>query len=200
GTEFLVDPGTYTYHPEGPWRAYFRGTAAHNTVRIDNQDQSEPGGPFMWLRKANAACSFWHSSALTDVFEGWHDGYLRLADPVLHRRRIKLDKQTRHIFIDDTLEMAGEHDVELRFHCAPQCRAYPTADGDGYELRHLSKSVVLRLPRANVVCVNVRRGDDESPAGWISRRYGVKEPCDTIVWRARVTGRTLLRSELKLLI
>lgn len=200
GTEFLVDPGTYTYHPGGPWRAYFRGTAAHNTVLVDGEDQSEPGGTFMWLRKANAACSFWHSSALRDVFEGWHDGYLRLADPVLHRRRIVLDKETRRIFVDDTLEMSGEHDVELRFHCAPQCRAYPTADGDGYELRHLSKSIVLRLPRANVVCVDVRRGDDESPAGWISRRYGVKEPCDTIVWRARMAGRTLLRSEINLLI
>ena len=197
GTEFLVDPGTYTYHPEGPWRAYFRSTAAHNTVCVDHQDQSEPGGTFMWLRKAHAACSFWHSSPLRDVFEGWHDGYLRLADPVLHRRRIVLDKQMRRIFIDDTLEMSGEHDIELRFHCAPQCRAYAVAGGDGYELRHLSKSVVLRLPRANVVCTSVRRGDDESPAGWISRRYGVKEPCDTIVWRARVTGRTLLRSELR---
>ena len=146
------------------------------------------------------ACSFWYSSALRDVFEGWHDGYLRLADPVLHRRRIVFDKLTRRIFVYDTLEMSGEHDIELRFHCAPECRVRPAADGDGYELCHGARSVLLRLPRAKAVCVGVRRGDDEAPAGWISRRYGVKEPCDTIVWRARVTGRTLLRSELKLLV
>ena len=42
--EFLVDPGTYAER-----RAYFRGTAAHNTVRIDGRDQSEQGGNFMWL-------------------------------------------------------------------------------------------------------------------------------------------------------
>src|SRR5439155_1407567 len=35
GLEFLIDPGTYAYHGGGEWRAYFRGTAAHNTLRID---------------------------------------------------------------------------------------------------------------------------------------------------------------------
>ena len=41
---------------------YFRGTAAHNTLRVDGLDQSEPGGNFMWLRKARAGCSLWLSS------------------------------------------------------------------------------------------------------------------------------------------
>ena len=63
------------------WRHYFRGTAAHNTVRIDGLDQSVPGGNFMWLRKARAGCSLWLSSAEQDSFEGWHDGYMRLRRP-----------------------------------------------------------------------------------------------------------------------
>ena len=25
GMEFLIDPGTYAYHTQGPWRQYFRG-------------------------------------------------------------------------------------------------------------------------------------------------------------------------------
>ena len=33
--EFLIDPGTYAYHTQERWRNYFRGTSAHNTVRID---------------------------------------------------------------------------------------------------------------------------------------------------------------------
>jgi heparinase II/III-like protein len=74
GEEFFVDPGTFAYHTEAEWRAYFRGTSAHNTVRIDGIDQSEPGGNFMWLRKARATCSRWMTSADEDFFEGWHDG------------------------------------------------------------------------------------------------------------------------------
>src|SRR6266705_1861293 len=54
GKEFLIDPVTYAYRTQGPWRQYFRGTDAHNTVRVDGVDQSQSGGNFMWLRKARA--------------------------------------------------------------------------------------------------------------------------------------------------
>ncbi len=50
GDEVLVDPGTYSYlYPE--WREVFRGTAAHNTIRIDARDQAAPDGPFRWQDK-----------------------------------------------------------------------------------------------------------------------------------------------------
>ena len=55
GKEFLIDPGTYAYHTHRAWREYFRGTAAHNTVRVDGVDQSQSGGNFMWLKKAEAS-------------------------------------------------------------------------------------------------------------------------------------------------
>ena len=88
GMEFLIDPGTYAYHTQSRWRWYFRGTIAHNTVCVDGKDQSQSGGNFMWMKKARAGCSLWSSTAESDVFAGWHDGYTRLADPVTHRRRI----------------------------------------------------------------------------------------------------------------
>src|SRR6185295_2959480 len=113
GLEFLVDTGTYAYHTQPEWRQYFRGTAAHNTVRIDGEDQSLQGGAFLWLAKANAGVRSFASSASRDEFEGWHDGYLRLPDPVLHRRRLMLDKRSRSILIEDRLEMRGSHLVEL---------------------------------------------------------------------------------------
>ena len=50
--EFLVDPGTYSYHTKEKWRNYFKGTSAHNTVMVDNLNQSVIGGNFMWLGKA----------------------------------------------------------------------------------------------------------------------------------------------------
>src|SRR5467141_120939 len=84
GKEFLIDPGTYTYHTQGPWRQYFRGTSAHNTLRVDGLDQSQSGGNFMWLRKADARCTLWRPSDESDGFEGWHDGYMQLPDPLKH--------------------------------------------------------------------------------------------------------------------
>ncbi|HSN19274.1 MAG TPA: heparinase II/III-family protein, partial [Usitatibacter sp.] len=192
GREMLVDPGTYAYHTRGDWRAYFRGTSAHNTLRVDRRDQSQPGGNFMWLRKARAACSLWRSSEDEDVFEGVHDGYRALADPVTHRRRITLDKRSRRIVIDDTLEMDGEHDIELFFHCHEACevRAVPGAveiERDGVRLR-------LALPAGSPGAARVLRGSVAPIAGWVSRRFDRKVASPTIVWRARLAGRCVLKT------
>jgi heparinase II/III-like protein len=194
GREFLIDPGTYAYHTQGAWRQYFRGTSAHNTVRIDALDQSVPGGNFMWLKKANAACSLWLSSAEKDSFEGWHDGYARLGDPVKHRRLIELDKAERRVLIEDTLEMAEDHEVELFFHCHEQCELAETQNG--FVLRRGEGAVRLTLPQARNATIQVYRGSLAPMSGWVSRSFDARTPAATIVWAARLTGRTALRSEI----
>lgn len=190
GMEFLVDPGTYAYHTQGPWRQYFRGTAAHNTVRVDGLDQSISGGNFMWLKKARAGCSCWTSSAEKDVFEGWHDGYMRLADPVMHRRRITLDKRARRLCIEDILEARGEHELELFFHCSEDCRVSPIPLG--YALRQGPRTLILQLPRSDGAVARLHYGGDSPAAGWISRRFDHKQPVPTIAWRRRFAGRLTL--------
>ena len=194
GVEFLIDPGTYAYHTEGPWRQYFRGTSAHNTVRVDERDQSQSGGNFMWLRKARAGCSFWSSTSERDVFEGWQDGYTQLSDPVMHRRRIALDKLARRVLIEDTLQMAGQHDIELFFHCSESCRIDPRPDG--YALRQEARTVFIRLPQFKDGCSCVYRGSSAPICGWVSRRFDDKQPSPTIAWRARLEGEVVLRSEI----
>ena len=196
GQQILIDPGTFTYQGDGHWRDYFRGTAAHNTLRIDGRDQSEPGDDFLWLRKAKAGCSLWRSAADRDEFVGWHDGYARLTDPVIHRRRILLEKQPRRIEITDRLSMKGEHLVELFFHCSELCEVEPR--GQGVDLRHASLpgAVRITLPQAPAAEVEIRRGYNAPICGWRSPAYDEKVPVSTIVWRARVTGNTVLVSEI----
>jgi hypothetical protein len=53
GNDILVDSGTYQYN-KTPLRKYFRGTTAHNTVRLDGQDQSRQLRNFSWLTCAEA--------------------------------------------------------------------------------------------------------------------------------------------------
>jgi hypothetical protein len=190
GREMLVDPGTFAYHTEGDWRAYFRGTSAHNTVRIDGQDQSEPGGNFMWLRKARAACSLWRTSAEEDVFEGAHDGYRALADPVTHRRRITFEKRARRIVIEDTLDMAGEHDVELFFHWHEDCEV--RVEAGAAEVVRDDLRLRLALPAAHGGEARLLRGSLDPLGGWISRRFDRKHPSPTLAWHARIAGKTLL--------
>ena len=194
GKEFLIDPGTYAFHAQGPWRRYFRGTAAHNTLRVDSTDQSQPGGTFMWLRKADARCTLWRSSDDRDVFEGSHDGYAHLPDPVAHVRRISLDKRARRVAIEDTLLMSGTHEIELFFHCSERCEVDPVPGG--YRIRRGGQELVLRLPQVEGATTRVDRGCVAPISGWVSRSYDEKQPAPTITWRTRLAGNVVLRSEI----
>lgn len=194
GKEFFMDPGTYAYHTQGPWRRYFRGTAAHNTLRVDGMDQSQSGGNFMWLRKADVRCILWRPSAEADRFEGWHDGYTRLPDPVVHRRRITLEKRERRVIIEDTLRSAGTHEIELFFHCSERCRVDPAADG--YRISREDKAILLKLPQLAGATARVYCGSTDPISGWVSRRFDEKHPSPTIAWRARLQGEVVLRNEI----
>ena len=56
GHPLVVDPGRYTYAEGSPnWRHWFKGTAAHNTLSVDDLDQQpyrrgKPKGPLMSSR------------------------------------------------------------------------------------------------------------------------------------------------------
>jgi hypothetical protein len=195
GCEFLVDPGTYAYHSRERWRQYFRGTSAHNTVRIDGADQSVQAG-FGWLKKANAGCSLWLLSAHKDSFEGWHDGYTRLDDPVKHRRLIELDKAARRVVIEDTLQMHEDHEVELFFHCHEESRLEPIENG--FAIWRGDRSISLLLPQADKARTELYRGSLTPMSGWVSRAFDCREPAHTIVWQARLTGHTVLRTAIAL--
>ncbi|HEU4532443.1 MAG TPA: alginate lyase family protein, partial [Steroidobacteraceae bacterium] len=116
GREILVDPGTYAYHTLPQWRRYFRGTSAHNTVVVDDLDQSEQRGNFMWSHHARARCLEFSMQPGAQRFVGEHDGYARLKDPVIHRREI--DLRAPRIEVIDTLRAAASHTVSRRWHFA----------------------------------------------------------------------------------
>jgi len=194
GREFLVDPGTYAYHTQERWREYFRGTGAHNTVRIDGRDQSEQGGAFMWLKHARAGCGLWLSTPEKDSFEGWQDGYVRLDDPVRHRRLLELDKRARRLVIEDSLAMDDEHDVELLFHWAEDCRV--DAVEGGYLIERDGITLKLTLPANGDV--QLHRGSLAPLFGWISRGFDRRAPTSTLVWRAKLSAPALLRSEIEI--
>ncbi len=194
GREFLIDPGTFAYHTEAPWRRYFRGTSAHNTLGVDGLDQSQSGGTFMWLRKARAGCNLWSSTPEDDLFEGWQDGFMRLADPVMHLRRIALDKVARRVVIEDSLQMAGRHDIGIFFHCSERCQVEPAAEG--FTLRQDGRTVALKLPQIEDASAQVFQGSTEPIMGWVSRGFDQKLPAPTIAWQARLTGNVVLRTEI----
>lgn len=189
GREFLIDPGTYAYHTEPEWRDYFRGTRAHNTIGVDGADQSVKGGNFLWLEHARARCVQWEESDDAIRFVGEHDGYRRLADPVTHRRALTYDKRRRTIEIVDTLVCAERHEVERFWHFAEDVTVQVMPDGAIEATKH---DAVLRLTPRSPVSATTHRGALSPRAGWISRRFDVKIPTTTVIWRSEIKGETPL--------
>lgn len=195
GREMLVDPGTYAYHTQKKWRDYFRGTSAHNTVRVDGVDQSMIGGNFMWLKHARAWCERWESDAGRDFFVGAHDGYRRLQDPVLHRRTLEFDKAACVLRVVDTLECKGEHQVELFWHFAETCRIQVS----GNEISAACEGVALQIAMPGGTWVpEVVTGRENPPLGWVSRHFDQKCSSSSIVWAGRISGTTTLHTEMRL--
>lgn len=191
GREFLIDPGTYAYHTEQKWRNYFRGTAAHNTVRVDGEDQSVMGGNFMWVRHANAKCDSWVTTQDKGVFIGSHDGYKRLPDPVVHSREIHFDKSRRIIEIVDSFDCLAAHVVERFWHFSEACLV--SAKDQSIVVENKGVNITLAPQEKNIEMLEYT-GNEDPPAGWISRRLDEKVPTRTVVWRSRVTGNSHLET------
>jgi len=118
----------------------------------------------------------------------------RLADPVMHERRISLEKIARRVVVEDTLRMAKEHHIELFFHCGESCHIDPLQHG--YVIKQEAGMLILRLPHFKAGSSSVYQGSSAPISGWVSRRFDDKQPSPTIVWRARLEGEVTLRSEI----
>jgi hypothetical protein len=187
GREFLIDPGTYCYHRSPLWRSYFRGTAAHNTIRVDRQDQSVSGGTFLWRQAANSRMEdFEHTDEFVYV-SGSHDGYRRLQDPVSHLRSLRLLKRSGALLITDRLECERAHDIELLFHFSEKC-LIRQAGAHSFEASNGNKRLMINIDSRFEP--QLYRASEDPIFGWVSRTFGVKEPCFTLVARVAIKGPT----------
>jgi Heparinase II/III-like protein/Heparinase II/III N-terminus len=119
GRSLLIDPGTFEYVGQDSERNRFRGTAAHNTLVVDGQDQAVPKGPFSWARLPKVTAEGWINGQTFDLFVGSHDGYGRLPDPVVHRRWT-FSLKSRFWLVRDLAVGVGKHRLDLFWHFAPE--------------------------------------------------------------------------------
>jgi uncharacterized heparinase superfamily protein len=127
GRPIAVDSGTYDYE-KSPLRNYLRSTAAHNTVVVDGESQSEVWDAFRVARRARPLYA--ELSDLADgnlTFRGAHDGYRRLPGRVIHERRITV-RIGRSWDISDRITGSGEHRLESFIHLHPDCSVKQVAD------------------------------------------------------------------------
>jgi hypothetical protein len=180
---WILDPGTYAYTSSEADRNHFRGTAAHNTLQVDQTEINAilPGQLFDLAFASSPRVVEWTSTQERDCFVGEHEGFARIPGVGRHRRRIALDKATGGIEIEDSVSGEGAHTIEMYLHLDPGVRAVISG----------SRVTLTRpaAPRAVEVgfCFPEDNGSLTLAEDWVSRGYGKREQGGVIRAVARVT-------------
>jgi hypothetical protein len=178
GRPLVVDPGRYTYQSESPWRQWFKGTAAHNTVCVDGLDQTpfRPGKP----RARSSAVLLGRTSAPgLDVLRG------EIRSPAydaVHVRTVAFVDEDYWI-VHDRLRAPTSHQYEARWHLAPQVAdvVVETGPHEQQSVRFLGGQLIV--PAGPQVLVE---------KGWVSPTYGSRQPAPVVVLRVEARGPDLL--------
>ncbi len=176
GQNIALDAGTYSYNAPPPWHNALARTRYHNTVTVDERDQMERVGPFLWLPWLRAQVRKEVSSPRGEIqyWEGDHDGYHRLQYPATHRRAIVQFPGEGWLVIDD-LNSQAAHAYRLHWLLAdyPFHGPHPqqglrldTPKGPYWVLIQADQPVELALTRAS----------SEGPEGWRAPYYQTRRP------------------------
>ena len=194
GHPIITDVGTYTYHTEPEWRNYFIGTLAHNTIRVDGQDQAKSTGPTMWIQHYRPTLIRHESNDTEDVVVAEHDGYTKLG--IRHRREFSLDKanNTLRIVDDIILDRPGEHTLDVPLHMDPAVTIDAVERG-GYRLTAAGARPVTVYPDKSL-SLSVVHGQTDPLMGWYSPSFQKKCPTSTLYGSLTIHQTTQLVTEI----
>ncbi len=183
GHTLLTDSGVYRNHAPSAWRNYFRGSRAHNTVVVDDQDQSRLINSWHVYRAAETTLHRWLATPHFDLVDASHDGYRRLPQPVVHRRRVVFVKPDYWIVID-TLNGKGDHQFDLLFHLMPDMEwRLEGSILNAENTAGVNFCIALVTPRPEFVDTTIIQGATEPIQGWVSLYSGKKEPAPVLRYR-----------------
>jgi hypothetical protein len=183
GRALIVDPGRYTYDEQTPnLRHWFKGTAAHNTVTVDNRDQVpyRRGKPRKDALPRTRTLQR-HSAPGLDVVRG---EVASARYDAVHSRRVAFVADEYWI-VEDRLTAERPHRYDLRFHLAAEAWGHVT-------VHRRDGSYVVRAPGVAIVVAGDRAPSIEP--GWVAPDYGVKlrAPVVSVVAAATATTFTTL--------
>jgi hypothetical protein len=174
GINIACDAGTYLYSGEGIWRNGLAHTCAHNTVTVDGRDQMKMLTRFTWTNWSKGKV-LKHDA---NVWQGEHDGYKRLADPVSHKRTVLSLGDDRWLVVDH-LDASKPHHYALHW----------LLNDVPYEQRENSILLSLHSMKYNVQVglmegkstFSIVRGEENSTRGWRSQYYADKKPAISLM-------------------
>jgi hypothetical protein len=175
----IVDSGVYAYESR-EWRDYCRSTRAHNTVAIDNREQSEIWSAFRVARRAKPIEVKWVETENIIFFEGSHNGYTRLGQKLFHKRRIFFVEKRFWIIFDD-IRGSGRHTAESYIHIVPDVQ-FQVNDREKNYQTHVTKNGINALIKFfGADGVRIIEGQMNPIQGWYLPEFGKRFRNKTII-------------------
>lgn len=185
GLNVACDPGTYSYNSPSPWNNALVHTRYHNTVSVDDRDQMDRVGRFLWLPWCTAQIHVCESGEHWSYWEAEHNGYRRLASPVAHRRTlIRLGGE--HWLVLDDVSSRGSHRIRLQWLLADApCQSHEYPGSRERRDRRIEDAWTLQTPRGPYAVrvgssvtskSELVRASPTSPDGWRAPYYAAREP------------------------
>ncbi len=191
GCNLALDAGTYRYTAPAPWQNALAGTTVHNTVTINQADQMQRAGRFLWLKWAQANVLSCSENEIT----AQHDGYAKAG--IIHQRTLRrIDEQDWQI-IDSILPSDGisqnatvsiqwllpdilwelNQGALILHHTEFDCHLSIQIENVNAEI---PSPPAIQLVRAGKILYG--QGTAQEISGWFSSTYGEKEPALSFSW------------------
>ena len=180
GEDIIVDPGSFLYTSDPVAYREFRSTTAHATVMIDGREQNRDvrGKLFALYPDSHPKVLAWEIERSFDSVVAEHSGYLRLSDPLLHKRTVALSRSEPHLVIKDVFIRRGDaemsHQLAWTFPFAPGIVVQSVADMPGeWVITSLSGTYRLRISSDSSSDDSLNRAQTVLEQGSVSPRYGI---------------------------
>lgn len=108
GVNLLSDSGTYLYNGNKEKRNYYRGTKAHNTVWL-GEDQSKQVGSFRWINSAKNLLEVVYNDKIKII-----EGKIETLSGKEHKRQVSFDENFKNIKVIDKIKNTKK--IELNWH------------------------------------------------------------------------------------
>ena len=188
GQSVITDTGTGLYNGSPLWRNYFRSTAAHNTVRIDGENQSRPLDTFRWAELLRI------KREDPKIGDSW-----RILRGVLDWGGVKHYRFIIHLLgsgllILDYIDGSGEHDLDWSIHFDPVWNIDEIGAGS-FSAWTLNERLEVTIRQSCEADYSILRGSMNPVGGWNSRYYGFRIPSMTLraTMRCRLPANILVK-------
>ncbi len=172
GQRTVVDSGVHDYE-NSELRRYVRSTRAHNTVMIDNEEQSEIWGVFRVARRAKpVTAKIEQKNEHSIQFKGSHEGYKKLKGKPVHERRIQYIHRNQWV-ITDIISGKGVHLCQSFIHIHPNFRAQLNNNKE-VSLLDSASNVIAKITVSNADQVNIEKS-------WYCPEFGKRYENDVVV-------------------